>query len=102
MSTFIEGVALYAVDGDIVGMGAPEERRYRSLEGADPNLVRAFLNAQTEALIHCYTGLGNAVELRWHVLHRRTRYQLGNELIEAGVFESKYDVRSTWILTEQV
>ena len=96
MSRFIEGVALYAVDGDIPGMGAPEERRYRSLEGADPNLVRAFLNAQTEQQIHCYiTGLGNDVEFR-------TRYQLGNELIEAGVFESKYDVRSTWILTEQV
>jgi len=103
MSRFIEGVALYAVDGDIPGMGAPEERRYRSLEGADPNLVRAFLNAQTEEQIHCYiTGLGNDVELRWHALQRRSRYQLGNELIEAGVFESKYDVRSTWILTEQV
>lgn len=95
MSTFIEGVALYAVDGDIPGMGAKESDRYRSLDGADPNLVRAFLDAQTEEQIHCYTRA-------WKYVEFRTRYQLGNELIDAGVFESKYDVRSTWILTEQV
>ena len=56
MSTFIEGVALYAVGGDIPGMGAPEERRYRSLEGADPNLVRAFLDAQTASAVYALTG----------------------------------------------
>ena len=61
MSTWIEGAALYAVGGDIVGMGATVEARFRPLDGAD-----------------------------------------GNQLIEAGVFTSKYDVRSTWILTEQV
>ena len=108
MSTFIEGVALYAVGGDIPGMGAPEERRYRSLDGADPNLVRAFLNAQTEhAMWGCVDPMpshlstfrtpGYPSEDIWRRVCR-----LGQELIDAGVFESKYDVRSTWILTEQV
>jgi len=103
MSTFIEGVALYAVDGDIPGMGAPEERRYRSLDGADPDLVRAFLNAQTEhAMWGCVdpspsSMSGYPSEDIWRRVCR-----LGQELIDAGVLESKYDVRSTWILTEQV
>jgi hypothetical protein len=95
MSTFIEGVALYAVGGDIPGMGAPEERRYRSLDGADPNLVRAFLDAQTASAVYALTGTNFGS-------NSRKRYEYGNQLIEAGVFESKYDVRSTWILTEQV
>ena len=101
MSRFIEGVALYAVDGDIPGMGAPEERRYRSLEGADPNLVRAFLDAQTAEAVYALTGtIVPNVHKEANISHKR--YEYGNQLIEAGVFESKYDVRSTWILTEQV
>ena len=101
MSTFIEGVALYAVGGDIPGMGAPEERRYRSLEGADPNLVRAFLDAQTASAVYALTGtIVPTVHKEANI--SRKRYEYGNQLIEAGVFESKYDVRSTWILTEQV
>ena len=99
MSNWIEGAALYAVDGDIVGMGATVRARFRPLDGADMNLVRAFLDAQTAEAVYCLAkDAKNAFNGRSRFTRRR--YDLGNELLEAGVFTSNYDVRSTWILTE--
>ena len=101
MSTWIEGAALYAVGGDIVGMGATVEARFRPLDGADAPLVRAFLDAQTAEAVYALAGaIVPNVNEGANISHKR--YEYGNQLIEAGVFTSKYDVRSTWILTEQV
>ena len=97
MSKWIEGAALYAVGGDIVGMGATVRARFRPLDGADMNLVRAFLDAQTAEAVYC---LAEDASLAREGQASRYRYKLGNGLLEAGVFTSKYDVRSTWILTE--
>ena len=95
MSKWIEGAALYAVGGDLVGMGATVEARFRPLdEKADPELVRAFLEMQTAEAVQYWTDNIRAMQTG----HKR--YELGNLLLEAGVFTSKYDVRSTWILTE--
>jgi len=95
MSNWIEGAALYAVGGDLVGMGATVEARFRPLdEKADPNLVRAFLDMQTAEAVQYWRDSARANQTG------QRRYELGNELLEAGVFTSKYDVRSTWILTE--
>tara|TARA_B100000287_G_scaffold44071_2_gene39658 strand:+ start:1864 stop:2157 length:294 start_codon:yes stop_codon:yes gene_type:complete len=97
MSKWIEGAALYAVGGDIVGMGATVEARFRPLdENVDPELVRAFLEMQTAEAVQYWTDNVRAMQTG------ARRYELGNQLIDAGVFKSKYDVRSTWILTEQV
>ena len=97
MSNWIEGAALYAVGGDIVGMGATVEARFRPLDGADMNLIRAFLDAQTAEAVYC---LAEDASLAREGQASQYRYKLGNDLLEAGVFTSKYDVRSTWILTE--
>ena len=99
MSNWIEGAALYAVGGDIVGMGATVEARFRPLDGADANLIRVFLDAQTAEAVYALTGTEvPSVHKEANISHKR--YDYGNQLIEAGVFTSKYDVRSTWILTE--
>jgi len=98
MSEWLEGAALYAVGGDIVGMGATVEARFRPLVTdefeADSELVRAFLEMQTAEAVQYWTDNVRAMQTG----HKR--YELGNLLLEAGVFTSKYDVRSTWILTE--
>ena len=95
MNNWIEGAALYAVGGDLVGMGATVEARHRPLdEKADPNLVRAFLDMQTAEAVQYWRDSARANQTG------QRRYELGNELLEAGVFTSKYDIRSTWILTE--
>ena len=95
MNNWIEGAALYAVGGDLVGMGATVEARHRPLdEKADPNLVRAFWEMQTAEAVQYWTDSGHSAPTG------QRRYELGNELLEAGVFTSKYDIRSTWILTE--
>ena len=95
MSEWLEGAALYAVGGDIVGMGATVQARFRPLdENADPELVTAFLEMQTAEAVQSLTDNKRAMQTG----HKR--YELGNMLLEAGVFTSKYDVRSTWILTE--
>jgi len=100
MSNWIEGAALYAVGGDIVGMGATVRARFRPLdEKADRNLIRAFLDAQTAEAVYFVTGTDVPVANELEVVSRK-RYDYGNRLLEAGVFTSKYDVRSTWILTE--
>ena len=99
MSNWIEGAALYAVGGDVVGMGTTVRARFRPLDDADANLVRAFLDTQTAEAVYSLTGtIVPPVHKEANI--SRKRYEYGNQLLEAGVFTSKYDVRSTWILTE--
>ena len=95
MNNWIEGAALYAVGGDLIGMGATVEARFRPLdEKADPNLVHAFLDTQTAEAVQYWRDNARANQTG------QKRHELGNQLLEAGVFRSKYDLRSTWILTE--
>ena len=94
MSEWIEGAALYAVGGDLVYMGATVEARFRPLDGADANLVRAFLDAQTNEAWQHWTDDIHAM------VTGSKRHKLANELLEAGVFTSTYDLCSTLILTE--
>ena len=95
MSDWIEGAALYAVRGDIVDLGATGEGRFRPLdEKADLELVKAFLKMQTAEAVQYWSGSNRAFQTGLK------RYELGNMLLEAGVFTSTYDIRSTWILTE--
>ena len=73
MSDWIEGAALYAVGGDA---------RFRPLDGADANLVRAFLDAQTAEAVYALTGTEvPSVHKEANISHKR--YDYGNQLIEA-------------------
>ena len=94
------GARLHAISGDVVGMGGNDLDR--SLEGHEGcyELVRDFLVKQAEAsIIHMTDDQGGAaMALRSEV--EQARYQAGNRLIEAGIFKSKYDCRTEWILIE--
>ena len=71
----------------------------RLLEGHEDSyeLVRDFLVMQAKAQIDMLT-VNVHEEARYET--EKERYQLGNKLIEAGIFKSKYDCRSEWILLQ--
>ena len=88
---------LHAISGDIVGMGGNDLDR--SLEGHEDSyeLVRDFLVMQAKTTVDMLT-VNVHEEARYDT--EKERYQLGNKLIEAGIFTSKYDCRSEWILLQ--
>ena len=96
-------VRLKAVAGDIVGMGGTGEGLYRDVPAEHFGLVETFLRCQSERMLEYYRSRpvypGMPAWGRMDVLYRRED-GLGDALIDAGVFESKWDKRSQWILTD--
>ncbi len=97
----LEGITLKAVGGDIVGMGATGDSLYRDVTGSDHfTLIKTYLRVQLECELECYarkrcTGISERYGKKLDRLN-----DLGNEMIDAGIFESKYDKRTSWVLTE--
>ena len=102
MEQGLEGVVLKAVGGDIVGMGATGEGLYREVPPEHFGLVERYLRCQLEQTLEsyrfCHTSTAPVSE--WLMSVCRRENELGNALVDAGVFESKYDKRTSWVLTE--
>ena len=88
---------LRAISGDVVGMGATGANLDRPLTRDCYQLVHDFLVMQTLASLEFMTENVHE-EKRYH--YERARGRLGWELIDAGIFKSKYDIRTTWMLVE--
>ena len=88
---------LRAISGDVVGMGAAGANLDRPLTRDSYQLVSDFLVMQTLAGLEFMTENVHE-EQRYH--YEQARCRLGSELIDAGIFQSKYDIRTEWILVE--
>lgn len=93
---------LLAISGDCSEGAMSDHADYIPIDPADFDLIAEYIRNQNELTILAYQGLLNPskkVERKYSKL-RDQHHNLGNELIERGVFHHKYHKRTDWIITE--
>ncbi len=94
---------LVATGGDIIKMGYVDDDLRRPLAGYSTEnetlvyeLIRKFLELQTTIFVNNLSAMDYSERLRIET----ERYSIGNDLLDLGIFESKYDIRSVWALVD--
>jgi|TARA_R110000823_G_scaffold70799_1_gene163280 hypothetical protein len=94
---------LVATGGDITKMGYVDDDLRRPIAGYSTEnetlvyeLIRKFLELQTTVYVNNLSAMDYSERLRIET----ERYSIGNDLLDLGIFESKYDIRSVWSLVD--
>jgi len=94
---------LVATGGDITKMGYVDDDLRRPIAGYSTEnetlvyeLIRKFLELQTTIFVNNLSAMDYSERLRIET----ERYSIGNDLLDLGIFESKYDIRSVWSLVD--
>ena len=92
-----EGYCLLAISGDFSSGGLCDKDEFIPLKEITPKIKRFLRNQLEKELEGASMGCPISDEFQDII---DTHYQLGNELIKAGIFNHKWHLRTEWVVWE--